>query len=282
MNNNAKKGCLVQRLIIIHFGLVPENSPGGFDETASNEELCEQILYYDEYERSFPSDTRCRYNYEEAIKFAGLCTALYSIQSTIDSQMKNQEEQEPTNTSLTKEVYLSTCTLVFIPLESSEVEGVVAVAQLPRRPQQKKSENTGKTKHKLAEDHLRPEEIRHKLQKAHDLFKLMNRGIHRRLCNSNIEPEKYDGDGDGDGYSHKRSTYVGMNELYDILKRLRKSQLQLRYQNPANDDKESLEEVLILEKQLKELTDSLPIDALRMDLRQFYDSFLRHLGESEC
>jgi hypothetical protein len=276
MKNVVPKACLVERLMIVHQGLSPNSASGGFDEAASNDELCEQILYYHQFDRMFPSDTRCRYTNDDAIKFAGFCGALYSIQSTIDSQMN--ADVSP-GASATKEVYLSTCTLVFIPLESSETGGILAVAQIPRRPKLEKMDkkkNQSKKNNSLVEDHLTPKEIRYKLEKAHDLFKLTNGGgIHKRLLSKiNIEHE-------GKEDSDTTPAYPGMNKLFEILKNLRKSHMR-RNQNPASDVDESLETIQDLEKQLKALTDVLPIDALRLDLRQFYDSFLRHIGESEC
>ena len=276
---------LVERLIIIHLGFVPDSSSGGFDENASNDELCEQILYYNQHDRSLPSDIRCRYNVEEAIKFAGLCTAFYSIQSTIDNQMSADNDEAglltKANKCPTREVHLSSCTLVFIPLESSEVEGILAVAQLPRRPPPKKSKSLDKTKKThLSDDHIPPEEMRHKLQKAHDLFKLTNGSIHQRLLHLNNEEMK-NGVVYIESNTHKRLKYVGMDELYDLLKKVRKTQWQMQYQ-PTEGEQILLAEITELERQLEQLTKSIPIDAVRLDLRQFYDSFLRHIGESEC
>ena len=275
MSCKVKNGCLVQRLVIFHLGLLPGKLSDGFDESASNEELCEHILYYNDQDKAYPTDHRCRYNFDEAIKFAGLCSALYSLQSTIDGQMnQNGEKQENPDESQTKEVYLSTCTLVFIPLDSSEIEGVVAVAQLP-----KPSMTAKKSKRNDLSNSITPEQIRRKHMKAHDLFKLMNGGgIHLRLSNCPGDVTSREEN------SGEHADYVGMAELYKHLKKLRKLQLQRQnIQNISDDDEQRIEEnIRVVEGQLNDCTTVLPIDALRLDLRQFYDSFLRDIAVSEC
>ena len=285
MNNyNTNEECFVQRLIIIHFGLIPAASSGGLDEAASNDELCEQILYYNEYEKAFPLGTRCTYNFDEAIKFSGLCSAFYSIQSTIDCQLLSTENREvlPTKASLTKEVYLSTCTLVFIPLETTEVDGIVAIAQLPRRPKRKTKLESSKTSSKKLGtiDHLTCEDFVHKLTKGHEVFNHVNGGIHRRLCDQDNLIESLSKSRENDSNCH--SSYVGMNEVYSILKQIRKLKMQCQDYATETDATRSIDNLKTLERKLKDLTDYLPIHALRLDLRNFYDSFLRHIAISEC
>ncbi len=289
--------CLVQRFIIFHVGLLPGKISEGFDEAASVAEICEHILYYKEDGKDPPVDHGFRYVSEEAIKFAGLCRAFYSIQSTIDHLMNhdasNTTEESSRILTPTEEIVLSTCTLVFIPLEQSEIHGLVAVAQLPRRNQLQHSNSKSKKQkknNKKSASHLHPEQIRSKVEKAHDLFKLMNGGgVHRRLNIADIirDPTK-ENDANNDSIQNNAHAenfiYPGLAALYDNLKKIRKMEFQLNYSHDLTPDSATKlqSEISIAHGQNNELYTSLPIGALRLDLKQFYDSFLRDIGVSEC
>uniref|UniRef100_A0A6S8S294 Uncharacterized protein n=1 Tax=Chaetoceros debilis TaxID=122233 RepID=A0A6S8S294_9STRA len=274
---------LIQRFIIFHLGLLPGESSEGFDESASIEEMCEHILYYKEHGNDPLVDNRCRFVTEEVIKFGGLCRAFYSLQSTIDCQMNiNNGDPNIIRNSRTKEVYLSTCSLIFIPLESIEIYGVVAVAQLRRAGHQDFSQSKERTKGK--ELGLTTKQIRNKVQKAHDLFKLMNGGgIHRRLSNVDVSLHSINSDTPNNNISHASPSYGGMIQLYKYLKAMRKMKLRMDYEILTHSEAETLRnEIQTLTCQLSEFLKLLPIDALRLDLKQFYDSFLRDICFSEC
>lgn len=273
---------LIQRFIILHLGLLPGESSEGFDEAASIEEMCEHILYYKEQGNDLLVDNRCRFMAEEVIKFGGLCRAFYSLQSTIDCQMNiNNTDATVIQNSQTKEVYLSTCSLVFIPLESLEISGIVAVAQLRRAGHQGFSQSKDRSKGK--NPGLTSKQIHNKVQKAHDLFKLMNGGgIHRRLSNV-VDSLRYLNHEPKNNTSPACSSYGGMAQLYKYLKTMRKMKLRTDYASLTNSGSETLtSEINALTGQLNEFLKLLPIDALRLDLKQFYDSFLRDICFSEC
>ena len=103
-------------------------------------------------------------------------------------------------------------------------------------------------------------------------------GIHLRLRKSIVPAACHNNTRDT---SHHHQEYEGMAELYDHLKTLRK----LRYSHflASDDDKESIEkEIHTVENHLNSVTEQLPLDNLRLDLRQFYDSFLRNIANSKC
>eukprot|EP00979_Chaetoceros_neogracilis_P014350 scaffold4567_cov276-Chaetoceros_neogracile.AAC.33 len=270
--SKVKSGHLIQRLIIFNLGLLPGAQSGGvIDEAASDAELCEHILYYNELEEGekpvTATDARCSYNFEEAIRFAGLCNAYYSIQTTIDNQMNTNRAE-----SNTREVYLSTCTLVFTQLEPSETKGIVAVAQLPRPSKRNKN-----TKRIDENDVFSPLKMRDRLLKAHDLFQHTNGGICTRLCTQNSKHH--------DGAQSKtpfESRYIGIDEFYSYHKSLRKLYKIFSNASTKNEKDQVEEKVDLIQRQLNECAQSLPINALRMDLKQFYDSFLRDIAVSEC
>jgi len=286
MGNKIKTGHLIQRIIVFHLGLLPGAQSSGFDEAASNEEICEHILYYNDFvteggERMATADSKCCYHFDEAIRFAGLCSALYSIQTTLDNQMNQSTTTiAPAPESKTKEVYLSTCTLVFIPLETSETNGIVAVAQL-QRPTKGKASKTINDK-----DYFSPAKIRLRLTKAHDIFQHTNGGIHMRLCTEIIQDNQHEqlpkNDYGTSQSSGNGNAYIGMDEFYSHHKSLRK--LKQTYQNASTEsDKVKVEkEMHLIEWQLSNCAHALPVNALRMDLKQFYDSFLRDIAFSEC
>jgi len=183
-----------RRLIIYHSGLLPD-STDGLDESASLEELCEHILYY--FDSSYGTsggrlfnnvDDRIR---EDAVKFVGLVSALHSLPSSLNRAIcssGDETERETGSTSATStcapalhtdHVYLSTSTIVFIPLEEehSNNRGLVAVAQLPRvGPASMDKNSTG------ALGGGDPVAIRAMIRRKHAMFCLFHGGsVHYRL-----------------------------------------------------------------------------------------------------
>lgn len=269
----------VQRFIVLHLDHLPGGKEQGFhDGDASNEELCDHILYYNELGagRSYPYKSKCCYNCEAAAKFSGLCTALYSIQSTVDTQLL-QSNENGTSCALgdksTQEVYLSTCTLVFIPLERLQDGEILAVAQL------KRCSNTAiqMTQEEQSKAEVSPQRMRQSIQKAHELFTLMNRGgIYQSLTVENIV--EHDPKVETDASLPTDQNNIGTITIYDLQQKLR--ELRIQYQN-AQDDKEKN----ILEQDIHELDnlldDTEPLEELRTDLKYYYDSFLRNIAVSE-
>lgn len=269
-SNIQQQMCFVERFIIL---FLPANQEGSHDGDASNEELCEHILYYNELGegRSYPYNSRCWYNCEAAAKFSGLCTALYSIQSTVDSQLLSNENEESTmsDNKSTQEVYLSTCTLVFIPLEKLHHGEILAVAKLER-----KSATAGKCKSGLS-----PQRLRQSALKAHELFVLMNRGgIHQSFtCHKKMENDSKVESGTSNLRANQKR--IGTLDVYDLQKELEDTRIQ---SEKVQDDKDQKN---ILENDIRELETMLddiePLRELRTDLKYYYDSFLRDIAASE-
>jgi hypothetical protein len=133
-------GSMIERLLLLHTALT-EISTGrsSLDDDASNDELVEPILFY--YNASSSStnkpssstalplswhhqngvhslgDESSRQSANDAIRFAGLCTALYTLpQSFHDSPDQSLECNDDT----TRVVHLQRSSLVFVPLESED------------------------------------------------------------------------------------------------------------------------------------------------------------------
>jgi len=176
----------IERLMIYHTGLLP---PGGLDESASLEELGENILYY------FDSSTAKRgretnaCSTEEAVKFLGLATALHSLPLNLSNAIRSGEgvpgsgSGDDDSASNTHQVHLVHSTLVFIPLEDEYdgCNGLVAVAQIPRAGSggtaANKSNNGGAV---VAGGD--PVAIRAMIQRKHADFCLLRGGsVHHRL-----------------------------------------------------------------------------------------------------
>ena len=164
----------IQRLIILHLGLLPtadgsdasgsdEQIRGDFDESSSLEELCEHILYYFDYDLHSANIGVSKASFllnwrdeivdtygdadgadstvnESAVKFSGLCRALYSLpkslQQTIPENKDNGENvHKKTSSNLSSSpkqvVTLSTCCLVFI-CPNPDRNDIIAAAQIPR------------------------------------------------------------------------------------------------------------------------------------------------------
>lgn len=176
----------IQRLIIFHSRLAESSLGKPLDDNASNEELCEQVLYYHSTQ-SLDQSSSNNDNQDEVIQFMGLCTALHALPATLD----------PSNTTdSTSEVYLDHAALVFCQLEAD----VLAAAQVGRRS----SEAQGCTLSAVVAA----------LQQSHLVFCLLRSGgIHRRLLGKGGAS----GDIGGSGV-----LYPGMDKLYELRRRLRK------------------------------------------------------------
>lgn len=265
--------CAIQRFIILHLGLLP--TQGFYDGDASNEELCEHILYYNELlgeGQIYPLVERCCYNSEAAAKFAGLCTAFYSIQSTIDSQLLNPENghDSPVDGSRTQEVYLSMGTLVFIPLENLGGTEIVAVAQLQRFS----SRTSGRTEMKNEKELTATETIRKNIQSAHELFVLMNHGgIRPRLNNLGIIQRGVQAR--CEDREHTEQYPLGMSDFYALKRQLREQRAKARNAQDADEMTRIHDNILQLEKQVAKVDSEMPLRELRTDLKFYYDSYLR-------
>lgn len=179
----------IERLIIYHSGLLPA---GGLDESASLEELGENILYYFDSATTANTtvNTCCT---EEAVKFLGLATALHSLPLNLSNAIRSGEgvsgsdscgdRSNDSSIGNTLQVHLVHSTLVFIPLENKceGCNGLVAVAQIPRAGSggPANSENNSSGSVVTGGD---PVAIRALIQRKHAGFCLLRGGtIHFRL-----------------------------------------------------------------------------------------------------
>jgi len=274
--NPKNSSCpLVDRFIIIHLGLLP--SGAGFDESSSVDELSEYVLYFFDVHESSSNDTTLdernnnANNRESVIKFAGLCNALYSL-SPICSSSDGEDD-------LTKEVHLSSCTLIFIPLEDSQINGLFAVAQCPRN----QSNNNCEPKNEV-----NPDALRKKIQNAHELFKIIKfGGIHRRLMSfylrnqasigqHNCIIDKFISNYPEEGNYNmdiQNNCYPGMQNLYSCHKKLRKLVMELE-SNPNIRNNGLVNDINAAQNQIDYLHDALPINSIKRDLKTFYDWIL--------
>lgn len=234
----------LERLLILHLGLAPI-AP---DESASIEELSEYILYYHDVERGQIS-IDARYNFEDAVRFASLASSFYSIQSTIDAQMQTQSSELP----YTTKVILTTCIMVFIPLE--HVEGLLAVAQLSLRTNENDSNFLSFT----------PSDIRGKVLNAHNKFRNLNgSGIHSQLFIS-IGNAQLGSDATHDTFHFQQGMICNTSQepasYMSDVKRIPNTESNLK-QSSMTISKCSIEE-------------------FRGKLKNFFDAFIRDLGVEE-
>ena len=183
----------IERLIIYHTGLLP---PGGLDESASPEELGENILYYFD-SATIANSTTNHFCTEEAVKFLGLATALHSLPLNLSNAIRSGEGvsgsdscgdrgNDASSTSNTRQVHLVHSTLVFTPLENEYdgCNGLVAVAQIPRAGSggPAKNENNSSKSSGTIVTGGDPVAIRSMIQRKHAGFCLLRGGsIHFRL-----------------------------------------------------------------------------------------------------
>eukprot|EP00550_Attheya_septentrionalis_P005850 CAMPEP_0198286048 /NCGR_PEP_ID=MMETSP1449-20131203/5215_1 /TAXON_ID=420275 /ORGANISM="Attheya septentrionalis, Strain CCMP2084" /LENGTH=998 /DNA_ID=CAMNT_0043983667 /DNA_START=225 /DNA_END=3221 /DNA_ORIENTATION=+ len=110
---------------------------------------------------------------EDAVKFAGLASALYSLPNNF------QPDDDNNTDDFAQEVRMSDSTIVFLPLETEHCVGeLILVAQVPRTPP-KSSPNFAESSSSTGGNSLA---VRASLQRCHALFRLLRGGgIHRRL-----------------------------------------------------------------------------------------------------
>jgi hypothetical protein len=238
----------IQRLLIVHLKLAELSTGNQLDENASTKELCEQILYFYSSTAIDPSDNVAQketYSVEEAIQFTGLCSALYSLPSSIDPVQAEED--------YTKEIYLDNCCIVFQPLEGTK--DIVAVAQIARRPPHLSGSHGGT-----------PSAVGAAILRSHLLFCLLRGGgIHKRLATSaasNVD---------------KCILYDGMNLMFKLRKQARR--IEAKSARLSAPDKEMQDQLQTIQAELESLMTTLPIRFLREDLRIHYDAFLGDLAQ---
>jgi hypothetical protein len=240
----------IQRLLIVHLKLAELSTGSQLDESASTEELCEQILYFYSSTASDPSNNLAqeeKYSVEEAIQFTGLCSALYSLPASIDPVQAEEDH--------TREIYLDNCCIVFQPLEGTK--DIVAVAQIARRPPHLSGSHGGT-----------PSAVGAAILRSHRLFCLLRGGgVHKRLAisaSSNVDNDKC-------------SIYDGMDLLFKLRKQARK--IEAKSARLSAPDKEMQDELQTIQAELESIIPTLPIRCLREDLRTHYDAFLGDLTQ---
>lgn len=189
-------GPIIQRFLLIHLRL-PELCTGNeLGESASNQEVSEQILYFHSEDKELTTRTT-QYDSdsshccsEEAIQFAGICQALFSLPSSIDRGEQSQDDDG------TRVVHLEKSFLVF---EIVEPPNVLAAAQTSRRST--------------------PAAVGAAIQRAHQLFCFLRGGgvVHRLGLSST-----------------QSSGQESMKLLYDLRKQERRLQDLLKRQ-PLDD-----------------------------------------------
>jgi len=295
--NDRMTNTWIQRFIIFHL-------------SSSLEELGENILYFydDKFSETDNCNNECHVS-EEAVKFAGLCRAIYSLPSSLQNAglrpycQPNPSELEKDDE--TKEVYFTTCTFVFVSLE--ENSRIVAVVQIPRQYSNQKNSSYGENN--IFSPGGNPHAIRCMFEKSHTLFQLTHGGgIHCRLlsCDSSDIPEGISGktvsrqtydsnvclqaneranhsSKDYTGrerlYQHKPSWSTKINLLYQGKRENLASQFPLN--NASSHEHLKLDPSLLVKNHLRKKTNALhvlPIYQLRIDLSQYYDDFIHRMS----
>jgi hypothetical protein len=256
--------------MILHQELPELCIDGGMDEGASIEELSEQILYYHDASRernpvTVPAQGHESHATSEAVQFAGLCSALLSLPGTLAGNGLSDEE--------TKEVHLEKATLVFIPLEA-EHHKIVAVAQVQRsNPASSEESDTKGSGSPLA--------IRTSVRKCHEFFCLLRGGIHEtlsappRTASENDQHKNDEARVLAATNGEKQSpTYPGMDQLYSLRKQARRLKWETSRTRDLTSQEEDATLIASLEEKIRCLAESLPIHALRMQLRTHYDEYI--------
>jgi hypothetical protein len=258
----------IQRILIFHLDLSEKCLDGkALGEGASIQELSEQILYYHRDQRWAPESTdsetrpstlpspRTKLSLtEEAVQFLGLCTALYSLPSSLGDP---ELEEDKTN-----EIYFGNSTLVFLLLESSN--DLLAVAQVSRLYQKGSKSDSGGGN---------PLAVRSSIERCHKIFcMLRGGGILHRLAGSQSTQDKKTND-------TNQSAYPGMDKLFILQKQLRRAREQIARHGPGGSDIDTLRrQIDALQMDIKTLRKSLPIQSIRRDLDAHYKEFLGDLG----
>lgn len=239
--------CGVVRLLVMHVNLAKLCTGKELSEMASNEEHGLPILYY--YHNK-PQEQ------DEAMRFALLCNALYNLPSTISSISATSEgEFDPTQV-----VHMDGSTLVFVQLEVDTSGGdnkpmILCVVQISRSG-------------------VNPLAIRESIQRSHKLFCLLRSGgIHVRLSQKSYKDESPT---KVESSQYSRCPYLGMDQLFDGLRTLRRLQEAINRSFEVESDLE-LERRELMEQLLK-FQESLPIVPLRKDLKVHYDAWIADLA----
>mgnify|MGYP005841084167 CR=1 FL=1 len=267
-NNDDIPNGPIQRLLILHFHLAKLCTGQELSERASEDEWNQEILYY--YQQSLPDEeggtnNKTDQNISEAVRFAGLCSALYSLPHTIQSYKSNSNSDDSgshnSNGKLgpTQEVHLERSTLVFVPLEKCPLDidenqaSIVAVAQLSRRsPREANGGN--------------PQAMRTSLQKCHEFFCLLRGGgIGKRLSKNEIKQSEQ---------HNSTCPYPGMDQFYEGKKTLRKLNDAIHRSSTEELDSDLEQERDNLIRELEAWEKILPVSSLRDDLKIHYDTYL--------
>ena len=277
----------VERLLIFYPEL-PTICEGTIDESSSLEELTEHILYFHDGKSSnWDGADACQYATEDAVKFAGLCAAMYTFPSAFSEE----------NDDRSREIHFGNSTLVFCPLEKNEE--ILCVVQVSKG---------------------NPLAIRSSIQRSHDIFCLLRGGgILPRLKSKEHLPDNNLKKSSGfvsffDQSQSQRSSfsddsmpaeisvvlsferdslsrvftlsdecleddgcvYAGMKSLYRLRKMVRKKKLAVSKLSGILELKrkaieEELEETI---QKLDSLCLVLPISSLRRELKAHYDEYL--------
>ena len=286
----------IQRIIIIHLNLheLCVNDGTSLGENASIEERNEQILYYhrdsplgttvageDEEDWNLTQTPGSTTLTEEAVNFAGLCTALYSLPTSLyinDDNNDNDDEFIPENddNDRTKSIYFGNSLLVFVPLESTL--DIVAVVQVSRLYQDGIKSETGSAS---------PLAIKASIERSHRLFcMLRGGGIIRRLKKQTsfdrIDDTKNNDFNAKEKQEEKQYPHSGMKRLFDLMKNIRKCKDQLSKIVASSSDQnfeEISQHINDLEKEVKSFKESLPIQSIRRDLDAHYNEYLSTYNE---
>ena len=256
--------------MICHYQLPQICIHGGLDEGASLEELSEHILYYhcdESIKKNNPANTgetpyQKSHANNDAVQFAGLCSALLSLPNTLVGNESSADE--------TREIHLTGSTLVFVPLEQRH--GIMAIAQLER---------LNPVSHNV-HGNASPLAVRNYIKKCHDLFCLLRGGIQYHLSrNIGMNEDVSEGketSTTGLHFDNERSAYPGMAQLYSLRKQVRQLRWDMSRSNDDTQGNERAELMATLVERIQILENTLPIHTLRKQLRTHYDEFIAESG----
>jgi hypothetical protein len=262
----------IQRILLFHLNL-HETCTGGksLGEGATLEELSEQILYYHRDRRigiPLPEDDKGNVTLgmgsllEEAVQFLGLCTALYTLPTSLGVPTAPKLDGDEDRTQA---VYFGNSTLVFTPLEDSV--DIVAIVQVARLYQNGTRSDAGSGN---------PRAIRASIERCHQLFCMLRRGgiLYRlkSLASTNVATS---GSTLKDNKGVRQCPYNGMDTLFALQKEIRKSKHQQSRINPSDVEYEVLSDTIRkLQIEVRTIRQTLPIQSIRRDLDAHYKEYL--------
>ena len=266
--------CPILRLVVFHLNFAEKCTNGKeLGEGASLEELYEQILFYnrdrrlrdqlkDMTSRNINSDFSfdqelSKDTMEEAVQFVGLCTALFSLPSSLhdDSSFCVQ-----TCENATREVHFDESSLIFVPLETATTTDILAVAQVSRLYLCGSRSDIGGGN---------PLAVRSSIQKCHKLFCLFRGGGIIRRLQSGCVPQ--------DEYAGHVGSYPHMCKLFQMRKELRRLQNEA-IRSPISKHAEMKSSITELSEQISAFAETLPLHKLRKDLNSHYKQYLGDLA----